>query len=172
MTRKPTAKRIGRPSDYTEALALRICERIADGESLRKVCLDPDMPSKASVFTWLRLHPAFLDHYARAREAAADSMVDDMLAIADDSAGDITVTEDGRTIANLEHVQRSRLKVDTRKWIASKLRPKAYGDRTAIDMTITDDRDDAELLHEARQIAARMGIDLPALPSMDVKPGT
>lgn len=128
---------MSRPSDYTEELALAICERIADGESLRSICLDDAMPAKSSVFKWLREHEAFSDHYARAREAQADSLADEMLDIADDGSNDWMERKDrqGKSIGweeNGEAIGRSRLRLDARKWIASKLKPKKYGDRTTL----------------------------------------
>jgi len=73
----------------------------------------------------MRLYPEFLQRYEQAKEESADALADEMLDIADDSERDYT--EEGRV--NTEHVQRARLRVDTRKWIASKLKPKKYGDK-------------------------------------------
>ena len=112
----------GRPSDFTSELADLICERIADGESLRKICNDDDMPNKATVFRWLALHKDFSDQYAKARESQADTLFDEVLAIADqyDSAADTV---------NPDHINRARLRIDARKWMAGKLRPKKYGEK-------------------------------------------
>lgn len=111
----------GRLSVYSEELADTICERISSGESLNAICKDEGMPNKATVLRWLgrEEHSAFRDQYARAREAQADALFDEMLEIADDSA---------------EDVQRSRLKFDARKWMASKLQPKKYGDRQQVQV--------------------------------------
>ncbi len=103
----------GRPTDYTPELADRICEQLADGMSMGKVCEADDMPAKRTIFNWLRTNEEFLHQYERAKEESADSMTDDMLDISDNLSGD---------------TQRDRLRVDTRKWIASKLKPKKYGD--------------------------------------------
>ena len=65
-----------------------ICERIADSKSLRSICSEDEMPNKAIVFRWLKAHEDFSDQYARAREAQADSLFDDVLSIADDSRND------------------------------------------------------------------------------------
>jgi hypothetical protein len=122
----------GRPSSYTDALAVKICRRIAEGESLRKVCLDSDMPDKMTVLRWLanfEEKAEFRAQYARAREMQADALFDEALEIADDASGDWTTTEDGKKVLDHEHVQRSRLRVDTRKWAAGKLAPKRYGDK-------------------------------------------
>lgn len=128
---------MGRPSDYTQELADQICARLADGESLRSVCRDESMPSKQTVFSWMRLHPVFLDQYARAKEESADALADEILDIADNATNDWMKRNHGEDdpgwVANGENIQRSRVRIDTRKWIASKLKPKKYGEK--VDMT-------------------------------------
>ena len=106
----------GRPTDYSEDLADIICERLADGESLRNICKEDAMPNRATIFRWLAKDDAFSDQYARAREEQAESYADEITEIADndDPDGD---------------VQRDRLRIDARKWVSSKLKPKKYGDR-------------------------------------------
>lgn len=89
------------------------------------------MPSVQTVFSWMRKHPEFLEQYARAKEESADALADEILDIADDSTNDTVETEDGVRV-NHENIQRARLRVDTRKWIASKLKPKKYGDKLAV----------------------------------------
>ena len=86
------------------------------------------MPAKAMVFRWLGKFPSFSDQYARAREAQADAIFDEILDIADDSANDWVEREGGPQL-NGEHVQRARLRIDARKWMAGKMRPKVYGDK-------------------------------------------
>ena len=122
----------GRPSEYTEAMGLAICERIADGESLRSICLLDEMPAKSTVFKWLTQQTEFADQYTRAREAQADVLADEIIDIADDGSRDYIKQEDGRTVADHDHISRSRLRVDARKWIAAKLKPKKYGDKLAL----------------------------------------
>ena len=132
--RKP--RKAGRPSGYTEAIAVEICRRIAERESLRKICADPDMPDKTTVLRWLaaKENAEFRTQYAHAREMQADTLFDEALAIADDGTNDWMerLDKDGQAAGwqlNGEHVQRSRLRVDTRKWAAGKLAPKKYGDK-------------------------------------------
>jgi hypothetical protein len=127
----------GRPSEFSQAIADEICSQLADGTSLRTVCLGDDMPSKATVFKWLRTYPEFLSQYARAKEESADALVEEMNDIADDGSNDWMERhdKDGKSIGwqlNGEHVQRSRLRIDTRKWAASKLKPKKYGEKLAV----------------------------------------
>lgn len=125
---------MARPTDYTQELADEICAQLADGSSLRTVCLADDMPNKSTVFRWLRTNQEFCDQYARAKEESADALTDEMLDIADDGSND-WMKRSGKDqedywVVNGEHVQRSRIRIDTRKWIASKLKPKKYGDKT------------------------------------------
>lgn len=111
-----------------------ICDRIANGESLRQICGDDGMPAASTVFVWLSEDDAFSEQYARAREAQADALFDDILTIADDGRNDWMERKnaDGENIGwmeNGEALRRSQLRVDARKWMAGKLKPKKYGDR-------------------------------------------
>lgn len=120
---------MARPSRYTLKMADQICERLAEGESLRRICRDDHMPNKATVFRWLSLHTSFRDQYARAREAQADALADEILDIADDGLNDSYEDDEGNRRTDHDVIARSKLRVDARKWIASKLKPKVYGDR-------------------------------------------
>lgn len=117
----------------------RICERIADGESLRTICKDDDTPSKSTVFKWLANDDTLADQYARARQAQADAIFDEILDIADDAQND-WMERNGEDSegwqVNGEHLQRSRLRIDARKWMAGKLRPKVYGDKLDINAEV------------------------------------
>ena len=132
------SKKKGRPSLYTEALAAKICQRLAEGESLRAICADKELPSISTVMGWLfdGNHGDFPEQYARAREAQAEIRADEIVDIADDASGDFTADQDGKLVANSEHIQRSRLRVDARKWIAAKLLPKRYGDKLDLGGTV------------------------------------
>lgn len=128
------APKQGRPTVYTPELAHALCERIAGGESLRTICSDPAMPGKTTVFRWLadKDRTDFRDHYARAREAQAEFLAEEILEIADETAGDYVQSMVGDEVVERvdhEHIARSRLRVDARKWFAGKVAPKKYGDR-------------------------------------------
>lgn len=128
---------MGRKLDYSDDIGNRICHRLMDGESLRTICADPEMPARSTVHLWLIENPHFADQYARAREAQADTYADEILDIADDGSNDFVERErpDGTTYeaVDQENIQRSKLRVDARKWVAAKLKPKKYGDK--IDVT-------------------------------------
>ena len=89
------------------------------------------MPSLRAVMGWLfdGDHEEFVRQYARAREAQAEVRADEIVDIADDVLSDFTKDKDGKVTVNHDHIQRSRLRVDARKWIAAKLLPKRYGDK-------------------------------------------
>lgn len=128
---------MGRPSDYSTEVSLTICERIAEGESLRAICQTEEMPNRATVFRWLEAHEAFRDQYTRARDMQADALADELIDIADDSSNDWMDRQmkDGGTdrVVDSETINRSRLRIDARKWIASKLKPKKYGDKLDLE---------------------------------------
>lgn len=123
---------MARPSEYSLEVVSTICSRIADGQSLKSICLNDDMPDKATFYRWLALKPELSDMYARAKEDCADTLADEIIEIADDGSNDWMERNDPNNAgwqANGEHIQRSRLRVDSRKWIASKLKPKKYGEK-------------------------------------------
>lgn len=122
----------GRPSSFTQETADAICERIAEGESLRSICEEESMPNKSTVFKWLGQDKNFADQYARARESQADTLFDQILGIADDGRNDSYTDEEGNERTNHDVIARSRLRVDARKWMAGKLRPKVYGDKLEV----------------------------------------
>ena len=109
--------RTGRPSKYSEELADAICTRLAQGESMRSVCRDDDMPVMDTMWRWIREKEDFSEQYARAKQESADAIIEDILDIADEG----------------EDVARDRLRIDARKWVASKLKPKKYGDTTKLE---------------------------------------
>ena len=136
---------MGRPSKYNAKITNEICERMIAGESLNQICRSDGMPDKSTVFRWLEAHEPFRDNYARAREMLVDSFADEILEISDDGSNDWAARESGDDeedsggmFINHEHINRSRLRVDTRKWLMSKLLPKKYGDASKVELTGKD----------------------------------
>lgn len=120
----------GRPPAYSDETRAEICRRIADGESLRSICASEGMPTKTTVLDWLFDDAVFSAQYARAREAQAEHMLDEIIEIADDSMLDTVIDpETGAERTNHEVVARAKLRVDARKWAMSKMAPKKYGDK-------------------------------------------
>lgn len=129
---------LGRPTIFSQELADEICERLADGESLKAICAAPEMPNRSTVFRWLASNKDFCDQYARAREAQADVLADEIISIADDGRNDTYKDDEGNVRTDHDVVARSRLRVDARKWMAGKLRPKVYGERTNLAVSDPD----------------------------------
>jgi hypothetical protein len=112
-------KRPDKPTKYTPELFTRLCDEIAEGKSLRQACLPDDMPDRACVRRWMIADPELATQYTRAREERAELYADEIMEIAD----------------NAQDPQIAKLQVDARKWIASKMLPKVYGDKTHTDIT-------------------------------------
>ena len=112
-----------RPSSFKQKTADAICERLAEGDSLRAICLDEEMPAKATVFKWLQQQPAFADQYARAREFQGEGDADDI--------GDVAAKVQAGDIAP----DVGRVVIDAKKWSAGKRRPKVYGEKLTTEHT-------------------------------------
>jgi len=127
----------GRPTKYTQELADDICERLAGGESMRSISRDDAMPHCATMFRWIRTYQEFCEQYDKAKVESADALVEDMLDIADNQVAQPLIIDgkpvevDGKIVMvkDAVSVNHAKLRVDTRKWAASKLKPKKYGDR-------------------------------------------
>jgi hypothetical protein len=113
------AKTTGRPSKRSEKVADAICEGIAQGKSLVTILKKKGMPSYTRVMVWLQEDEEFRDRYARARADQSDYLADEILAIADATT----------TAKDSVAVQAARLQIDSRKWIAAKLKPQKYSER-------------------------------------------
>ena len=109
----------GRPSTYTEEMGNLICDKLTEGVSLRKLCMQDDFPAASTVYVWLDRFPDFAEKYARAREAATEDMLEDILQIADDDKID---------------PNDKRVRIDTRKWVMGRLKTKKYGDTQTVDV--------------------------------------
>lgn len=121
---------MGRPSTFSQEIADKICEGIAEGKSLRAMLReDETLPASSTCFRWLAQNKEFSEQYTRAREAQADVLFDEILEIADDGRNDSYTDDDGQERTNQDVIARSRLRVDARKWMAGKLRPKKYGEK-------------------------------------------
>lgn len=123
----------GANSKYTQDAAIRICTLIAQGRSLNSLAKMEGMPDISTVYRWIAEHQAFREMYTKAREDQADTLADEILNISDESPMQVITNEQG-TIERLDPsgINRNRLRVDARKWVAAKLKPRKYGDRTTI----------------------------------------
>lgn len=113
MTKSIKPKKVGRPSKYSEKAANEVCTWIINGKSLRSYCAQKGKPSVPTVYKWLADNEKFLKLYTRARQDQADTLSDEIIDIADSESDP----------------NKARVRVDARKWVASKLRPQKYGDK-------------------------------------------
>lgn len=170
-SKSASSKRIGRPPVYGPEIEAEICQRLSDGEALTDICKDSHMPGIAVVCTWgAGERPDFSKAYARAREARAERLVDEMLRMADEPSSDAAAAMD------------KRVRVDTRKWLAQKLFRRVYGDRVQTDvqqldrdgnptdpaqiniMALAADKLDTDELRVLIELYRKMGVRLPHEP--------
>lgn len=109
---------MGRPSDYSEELAIKICEYITDGLSLRQIKKIDGMPDVSTIMRWCVNNESFREQYTRAKEFQTEAFNEELPDISDDE--------------NIP-VDRARLMIETRKWIMGKMKPKKYGDKQQVD---------------------------------------
>lgn len=124
------------------AVIQEILDRIAEGESLRKVCLSPGMPKISSFLRWCSEDEKLADQYARARDVQMDVWAEECLAIADDDSGDFGYRkikdesgESAEVFINKDNIQRAKIRLDERHWQMSKQRPKKYGEFARNEIT-------------------------------------
>lgn len=125
----------GRPKKYTLALAQEICNTIAStSKGTKRLCSEHGhWPCQDTLFTWLKIYPEFSEQYAQAKICQIELLINEILEISDDASQDQYVNEEGVLVSNPQAINRARLKVDTRKWLACKLVPKVYGNKIDIE---------------------------------------
>lgn len=133
------AVRIGRPSEFNQEIADAVCEWISKAKSLRSFCEQPGMPHRTTILKWLQDFPSFATQYARGREEQANYIFEEILEIADEDCTMVRADKHGsrdddgqgntEVIFDSVAVQRNKLRIDARKWMAGKLRPKVYGEK-------------------------------------------
>lgn len=130
--------------------ALEVLELIAEGCTVRTACQKVGV-AKSTFLWWKDRDPSRVDQYARARDACIDHWADETIDIADDGSRDYRMGEHG-PVVDFDHIARSKLRVDSRKWMASKLKPEKYGERVNVSGNLNVSVTKA--LEEARARAA------------------
>jgi hypothetical protein len=148
---EPEAKP-GRPTSFSEDIGDLICALMAEGKSLRSICELENMPHKSTVLLWVvkgdrgdEQYRAFSDQYRRAREAQTEAVLDDVIEISDDNRLDyiFKVADDAsgqsaQAIVDHDHINRSKLRIETRFRFAAKMHPRKYGDKVQQEITGKD----------------------------------
>jgi hypothetical protein len=134
---------------YTPTLADEICRLMTEGRSVRSICSDPGMPSEGTVRGWAREdRDGFAARYRLARDLQLDHWADLIVDLADRSDRD---------------PRDRQIRIDTRKWIMSKLGPRRYGERllTAIELDSP-----IKVLHDQINLAALSPEQLDAVENL------
>jgi hypothetical protein len=129
----PQAPKKASRSTYTKQMADIICIRLSEGESLKEIVRSEGMPDRATVYRWLLEQPQFCDMYTRAREEQADTLADEIIAIADESPEINEIRDKHGDVVDIKidsgYVAYQKQRIEARKWTAMKLKPKKYGDK-------------------------------------------
>ena len=115
-------RKVGRPTVFDDEIRDKICENIRNGKPLRVICENENMPGESTIFAELNRNKQFQDKYARAHEIYANYEFENLIKLSDE--------------ANERNYNALRLKVDTRKWVLSKMIPKKYGDTSKVQVDI------------------------------------
>lgn len=127
---------MARPSLFSEDISEEICRRLSEGEPLAQICRDDHMPTDRTVRNWREADAEFSSAIACARETGFDVIAAECLEIAEDGSHDYKTKkrQSGEEYEEFdaEHVQRSKLRIDTRLKLLAKWDPKRYGDKVAL----------------------------------------
>lgn len=144
------------PADYSLAMAAHILDLHAGGLSIVAICAQAGFPSASQLHQWVTHHPDFAEALDVAKRVYSATLINEAVDIADDASRDYkTVTrQDGRQeqVFDHEHATRSKLRVDVRKWVASRVDRGSWGDSKQVDINakvltvnMTDDELDKRL---------------------------
>jgi hypothetical protein len=125
--------KMGRPSEFSISTMTEICERMSEGRSLRQICEDPEMPARRTILRWVKNDDSAKKLYDAAQEQRMHWYADEIIAIAYDTTKDTIAGKDGQPLCNHEWIARSRLKVDSLKFLMAKLAPRTYGEKLQLD---------------------------------------
>lgn len=145
--------------DKLDALGIDgICAMTADCVPMRTIAVGAGV-SWATLAAYINATPERIEQYMRAREAQADKLAEDILAIADDGARDTYTDAEGNERTDQDVIARSRLRVDARKWLASKMAPKRYGEKLDVTAQVTTQTmTDDQLIERAAALGAKLGL--------------
>ena len=164
---RPESRGRGRPTDYTDELATEICARLVSGEPLTAICRAEHMPDVRTVYRWLMVHDNFCQMYMIAREDQADTYADEIIDIADTpQLGTVIKTKpDGsQEVREGDMIEHRRLRVDARKWVAAKLKPRKYSEKLMQELT---GKDGKALVPAGQSVAAAVAAAAAIAASKD-----
>ncbi|OJY13158.1 MAG: hypothetical protein BGO99_09090 [Nitrosospira sp. 56-18] len=130
-------EKMNAPAQEIRTMLDRICAGISLGKSTRAMCIETGI-SQRLLWSWLAGSAEFMEQYLRAKELCVDAYAEEIIEISDDRSQDLHLDEKGREITNREAIARTQLRIDARKWYASRLAPKKYGDKAMEAQTGND----------------------------------
>lgn len=131
--------RTGPAPTYNRAIADKICMMLARGMTLSAISRTEGFPTRLTMRRWvLRDHDGFKERYETAYRLGLDEMADQILDISDDGTRDYKAGPDGRQVPDQDHIQRAKLRVDSRKWLLSRRLPKEFGERVQQEVSGPD----------------------------------
>jgi hypothetical protein len=152
-------RKVGRPSIYTDKLAKEICDKISTtSKGLVTLCKEnPHWPTRDTILDWRAKKPEFSYIYAQAKMHQCNVLVEEMLDIADNPSNDYYVDDRGKLLTDHDSIHRSKLRIDTRKWIAAKLAPRIYGNILA--EKLAQSLDDNDGIISVRDLTEQLLLD-------------
>jgi predicted secreted protein len=152
-----------RPTKRTPAVEKRIIDGLCDGTPLRELCRQEGMPNWRTVYDWISADPDFAARIAHARDLGYDAIAEDILDIADDGTNDYVQRKrqggDTELVLDTDHVQRSKLRIETRLKLLAKWNPKKYGDKQTVDVG-NKDGETLKVESNAAEIASQVAAAL------------
>lgn len=150
---------MGRPSTFTDEIFETICTRLENGEVLRAICSNDEMPDRSTVLRWIAADDGKRRRYDAARQACVEFWSDEIIQIATDGSRDTVTDEKGRAKCDHEWVARSRLRIDTIKFLMTKINPLKWGDKLPEAAAARQMEIDAQMLIAAAP-PQKIGIEL------------
>ena len=137
-TKNKKPVKIKRAVQFNEKVAEKLLIDISNGKSVRRICENPPMPTRRTFYIWIQENEDFRKRYAEAKELCAENLAEEIIEIADDANNDFLVQDSEygqRFVSNNAKLERAKIRIDARKWMAAKLLPKKYGNAKSVDLT-------------------------------------
>ena len=139
---------------FCEDTALAVCEALMNGHTLVDIEQCDGMPSRSTLFRWLKQVPQFERDYARARELQAEFYADEMVRLSR-AAREATLKERGQDKVDPGRVQALKLQVDALKWLMAHRAPKKFGHKVELEHSGDVSLSVVERLERARERVQR-----------------
>jgi len=141
-----------RPAELTNEQTDELLACLTDGRSLLSICEGDEFPSYRTIMRRIQNDPSFKERHDLARRIQAERFVDEIVTIADDGRNDTYTDQDGKKVVDYDNINRARLRVDARKWIAAKMLPAKYGDNNRPEVHVNNTVNNNLVMSEAKRL--------------------